>query len=82
MTGPDSTTPKEDSLARAAAAGPPLDWDNEDTGPGAANQEAGEAHDSPAALDEERIAEGAGAPDALYSIYREPAEQLRQENRD
>ena len=68
-----------DELARAAAAGPPLVWNDED---GNDNAEAGEAHDSPAAIDEERVAEGGDRPEGIFSIYREPAEQLRQERRD
>ncbi len=79
---PDSTTVPEDSLTKAAAAGPPLVWDDRDTGPAAANQGAGEAHDSPAAVDEELVTEGGVQQDPMYGIYREPPEQLRQERRD
>jgi hypothetical protein len=82
MSEPESTETTPDSLARAAAAGPPLAWDDGDTSPGAANQEAGGQHDSPAALDEELVTEGSAAPDPLFSIYREPEEELRQERRD
>ncbi len=68
-----------DELARAAAAGPPLVWDDED---GNDNLEAGQAHDSPAALDEEHVAEGGDQHDAMFSIYREPIEQVREDLRD
>jgi hypothetical protein len=78
-TGSHEENGQPDELARAAAAGPPLDWDDED---GNDNLEAGEAHDSPAAIDEERAAAGGDRPDAMFSIYREPAEQLREERRD
>ena len=79
-TAPDNEAASQaDQLASAAAAGPPLVWDD---GNGNDNLEAGEAHDSPAALDEERVAEGGDRPDAMFSIYREPAEQIREERRD
>ena len=78
-TGSDEQTGQPDELARAAAAGAPLVWNDED---GNDNLEAAKAHDSPAALDEERAAEGGDRPDAMFSIYREPAEQVREERRD
>jgi hypothetical protein len=78
-TAGDEANGQQDELARAAAAGPPLVWDDQD---GDDNAEPGAAHDSPAAVDEARAAEGDDTPDPLFSIYREPAEQLRREGRD
>ncbi len=63
-----------DSLSRAVAAGP-MHWDDDANGESgdSANLEAGEAHDSPAAIDEERAGqESVGDPDPLRSIYRAP----------
>ena len=66
---PDAGRP--DALERAAADGP-IWSDSDDSGPDEENLEAAEAHDSPAAVDEERADAGEDEPDELYSIYGPP----------
>ncbi len=68
----DIAAEPEDRLARAAAQGR-LDWDDDERPGDVSNLEAGAAHDSPAAVDEERAERQDGdQKDSMSSIYGPP----------
>lgn len=70
------------SLDRAAAAGP-MTWNDESPTDENSDPEPAETHDSPAALDEERVARGpSGDGDPLSSIYGPPPGDRTGESRE